>query len=141
MFSRIISLARTPLVTSIAVLILMTGSGLSTTALAHGYDDDDDGGYRRDTSAIAMRNGFRLGAQHGREDALRGLGFNFWHDEEYQEASWGYDRGCGSFYLYQSAFRNGYRNGYRIAYIRFRNVDRWGHGRRDDDDRDGRFEH
>ena len=111
---------RTRLALTLAAITLIGGSAFAPAALAHeGYDDDSTyscGPGER----YAERNGLRLGFREGREDALRGNRFDFWDEDDYRRASWGFDPYYGDLYDYQREFREGFRAGYKQAFFRFR---------------------
>jgi hypothetical protein len=107
---------------AVALAISIAALSPASPALAHGGDY----GHRDNAHTMGLRNGFRAGAFHGRQDAARRLNFNYWHDASFREATLGFRRSFGPIWVYRNAFRSGYRDGYTRAYREYRYR---GHGR------------
>jgi ribosome modulation factor len=101
--------------------VVLTWAGPST-ASAHDGLDQGEWGYQGSGSGDVLRaaaeNGYESGFHHGSGDRASGAGFNYRHDSEYQQASYGYDRSWGDRMLgaYQDAFRRSYVRGYQDGF-------------------------
>ncbi len=104
-------------------LLLAFAAILAFSVPAFAADRDDQGryypAYGQGNAQYAYDNGYRKGADQGRDDARHNRAFDYARDKDYRNADDGYKDRYGGRDWYRNEFRRGYVDGYTRAYNQY----------------------
>ncbi len=104
-------------------LLLALAAILTFSAPLFAADRDDQGryypAYGQGNAQYAYDNGYRRGADQGRDDARHNRVFDYGRDKDYRNADAGYNHRYGDRDWYRGEFRRGYVDGYARAYNQY----------------------